>query len=386
MLILRPPWDSQPQEVVNLIGPLPSYLDWAVQWGAQGLSGGLGFAPSGTISLAATTHGVGVAGNGSNGYTGRTVALSSAAPHLILCSFIYRESGTNTAAYAFGENAGVGAFLQIEVGSGGSVDARWRKANGGNITTFTGPTAVVGRRYDIALHICSDTPSDNQMFVNGVQYSGGGTGGGTAITYTRETVSALRRDTVSNYSKMPVLFTAYGKTNVPAAADTALWQTLLEWTRNGLSIFESRHLHIPLSITSGGAYTLNLETGVYSFSGTDATLTKDSRLTLDSGTYALSGSNASLLKGLILEASSGSYSLSGSDVSLFYTHLLNASSGSYAITGSDATLTYTPTAGAYTLNAESGAYVLLGQDVTFVYSGSEVTLKAGSWIRYRIIT
>lgn len=155
---------------------------------------------------------------------------------------------------------------------------------------------------------------------------------------------------------------------------------------NPWQLFEPRQSYIPLSFTSGGAYTLNLETGVYTFTGNSATLTKDSKLTLDSGTYALSGSNASLLKGLILEASSGSYSLSGSGASLFYTHLLNASSGSYSVTGSDATLTYTPTAGAYTLNLESGAYVLLGQDVTFVYSGSEVTLKAGSWIRYRIIT
>jgi len=149
---------------------------------------------------------------------------------------------------------------------------------------------------------------------------------------------------------------------------------------------EPQNVYIPVSIIGGGAYSLNLETGIYSFTGSSATLSKNSKLTLDSGTYALSGSNASLLKGLILEAASGTYSLTGSDASLFYTHLLNASSGSYAITGSDATLTYTPTAGAYTLNAESGAYVLLGQDVTFVYSGSEVTLKAGSWIRYRIIT
>lgn len=151
------------------------------------------------------------------------------------------------------------------------------------------------------------------------------------------------------------------------------------------SVFEYSNIKIPTSILSG-AYTLNLETGVYSFTGNAATLTKDSKLTLESGTYTLSGSNASLLKGLILEASSGSYSLSGSDASVLYTHLLNASSGSYSITGSNATLTYTPTSGAYTLNLESGAYLLTGSDVTFISSGAEVTIKAGSWIRYRIIT
>lgn len=156
--------------------------------------------------------------------------------------------------------------------------------------------------------------------------------------------------------------------------------------KNPWQVFTPTSIHIPLSVLGGGAYTLNLETGVYSFTGSAATLTKDSKLTLESGTYTLSGSNASLLKGLILEASSGSYSLSGSDASLFYTHLLNASSGSYSVTGSDATLTYTPTSGAYTLNAGSGAYVLTGSDVTFSYSGGTITLKAGSWLRYRIIT
>ena len=140
------------------------------------------------------------------------------------------------------------------------------------------------------------------------------------------------------------------------------------------------------SPVAGGAYTLNAETGVYSFTGTDATLLHNYALTLESASYSLTGSNATLLKGLILDAASGSYTLTGSNASLVYNKLLNASSGSYSVTGSDANLIYTPASGAYVLNAESGAYVLTGSDVTFAYSGGTVTLKAGSWIRYRIIT
>ena len=136
----------------------------------------------------------------------------------------------------------------------------------------------------------------------------------------------------------------------------------------------------------GGAYTLNAETGVYTFTGSNATLLHNYALTLDSASYSLTGSNATLLKGLILDAASGSYTLTGSNATLVYNKILNASSGSYSVTGADANLIYTPTAGAYVLNAESGAYVLTGSDVTFSYSGGTITLKAGSWIRYRIIT
>jgi len=169
-------------------------------------------------------------------------------------------------------------------------------------------------------------------------------------------------------------------------APTALLQKLTSPKAAFAELVDPIHRYIPISITSGGTYTLNLETGSYSFTGSDAVLLKNSQLTLDSGSYSLTGSNASLLKGLILEASSGTYTLSGSDASLLYTHLLSASSDTYTINGADATLTYTPASGTYTLNAESGTYLLTGSDVTFIYSGSEVTIKAGSWIRYRIIT
>lgn len=158
-----------------------------------------------------------------------------------------------------------------------------------------------------------------------------------------------------------------------------------EITDNPWCLFGTRRQFI-WSPVAGGTYTLNAETGVYSFTGTDATLLHNYALTLESASYSLTGSNATLLKGLILDAASGSYTLTGSNASLVYNKLLNASSGSYSVTGSDANLIYTPASGAYVLNAESGAYVLTGSDVTFAYSGGTVTLKAGSWIRYRIIT
>jgi len=158
-----------------------------------------------------------------------------------------------------------------------------------------------------------------------------------------------------------------------------------EWLANPWQLFTPL-TQIIWTAPLGGAYTLNAETGAYTFTGSDVTLLHNYALTLESASYSLTGSNATLLKGLILDAASGSYTLTGNDATLVYNKLLNASSGSYSVTGADANLIYTPTAGAYVLNAESGAYVLTGSDVTFSYSGGTITLKAGSWIRYRIIT
>lgn len=172
----------------------------------------------------------------------------------------------------------------------------------------------------------------------------------------------------------------------------ALWQNLIPSQTqminlvrsNPWQLFAKRNFLITELLT--GAYTLNAETGAYTFTGSNATLLHNYALTLESASYSLTGSNASLLKGLVLDAASGSYTLTGSDATLVYNKLLNASSGSYSVSGADANLIYTPASGAYTLNAESGAYVLTGSDVTFAYSGGIATIKAGSWIRYRIIT
>lgn len=156
-------------------------------------------------------------------------------------------------------------------------------------------------------------------------------------------------------------------------------------TENPQRLYSQRRIWVPQT-SATGSYTLNAETGAYTFTGSNAVLLYNHFLTLDSASYSLTGSNATLLKGLILDAQDGSYTLTGSDAALVYNKLLNASSGSYSVTGVDANLIYTPTSGAYVLNAGSGAYVLTGSDVTFAYSGGLVTLKAGSWIRYRIIT
>jgi hypothetical protein len=92
----------------------------------------------------------------------------------------------------------------------------------------------------------------------------------------------------------------------------------------------------------GGGISIAVDSGGYSYAGTDARLIASRVLKADAGSYLYTGSAASLLKGFVLTASSGSYSY----------------------LGQDATLTYTP-AGAFILAANSGNYTYTGSNVNF---------------------
>jgi len=201
--------------------------------------------------------------------------------------------------------------------------------------------------------------ANRQGYVNGISPA--------AANTTTKTVTASSTVAVGAYWNAGAPVAGYywpGDIAIAGVFNRALSDSeIVSLSENPWQLF-TPYTQILLFSVLSGAYTLNAETGIYTVTGNDATL----------------------LKGLVLNAENGSYTLTGNDATLVYNKLLNASSGSYSVTGADANLIYTPGAGAYTLNAESGAYVLTGSDVTFAYSGGLVTLKAGSWIRYRIIT
>jgi hypothetical protein len=386
MLVIHQPWESQPQGSceIDWSNPITQGLAFVVSPGSGPIDiiRGKVWTPGG-ISISATEKGLGAdpASNASVGASLNIPWLTSNGAYTGDLSVFVISNPTASTTREF--------FLSY--------------TNGANEFYFGGNQTV-----SLAASSGTFAASTNVTSVQGVSASGYIDSKFRAFSYTRSASAAfgyLYANGVlvaSNAVVARAIGTSASVLRV-GGYSTANWgisgqiPIALGWDRalsadehkslsdNPWQIFQPYNIYIPAFLSSG-AYTLNLETGVYSFTGIDATLTKDSKLTLDSGTYALSGSNASLLKGLILEASSGTYSLTGSDASVLYTHLLNASSGSYSITGSDATLTYTPTSGAYTLNLESGAYLLTGSNVTFISSGAEVTLKAGSWIRYRIIT
>jgi len=365
MLILRSPWDNQPQGAAETLFR-PLFLNY----------------PGNHLPPTFTGAAVSVSRFG-QAVTQTSASNSSRTEYPFAFAGMVTGSKpwTFVAQQYFPASGGNYGVIGLRFGSGPTFCVFAGKLQFYTGTAFVDSGITVGTGWH-CVALSHDGSGSGTFFVDGVP---AGTTSLGSTTGSASTITVMNWDGVSaNYSPGLGAAQSFGAVFAERVPDAVL--SVVTRANDPWQLFEPQRVYIPVSITSGGAYALNLETGVYSFTGNAATLTKDSRLTLESGTYTLSGSNASLLKGLILEASSGSYSLTGSDASLFYTHLLNASSGSYSVTGSDATLTYTPTAGAYTLNLESGAYVLLGQDVTFVYSGSEVTLKAGSWIRYRIIT
>jgi len=386
MLILKKPWESQPQipwrieqshdliqgklravfcgeQIENRLGALVPTFFGPIQ--RKITLSGIGIRSEGSTTVAAQGVNCGAVSIANTGWTIATILTPvNYAPTSDPCGMIGVQDGVGGATWDRALAISSAAKFKAYLFDGAS-------------KTVTAASAVSAREYRVVvttdgatLWLYVDGTLEGSVSVSNDGFSGYSNPVFTVGGFTT-TISSARSNDVSYALFVGVAWSA---------------EKVQRWTKNPWQVFEPQNIHIPVSITSGGAYTLNLETGSYSFTGSDAVLLKNSQLTLDSGSYSLTGSNASLLKGLILEASSGTYTLSGSDASLLYTHLLSASSGTYTINGADATLTYTPTSGAYTLNAESGTYLLTGSDVTFIYSGSEVTIKAGSWIRYRIIT
>jgi hypothetical protein len=87
-------------------------------------------------------------------------------------------------------------------------------------------------------------------------------------------------------------------------------------------------------------------------------------IAVDSGSYSYAGTDAQLIASKVLKVDAGSYLYTGSAVSLLKGFVLATSAGSYSYLGQDATLTYTP-AGAFILTANSGNYTYTGSNVNF---------------------
>lgn len=129
-------------------------------------------------------------------------------------------------------------------------------------------------------------------------------------------------------------------------------------------LFARRRIWVPSS-TPGGSYSIAAQPGSYSVTGQSSTITRSKHIVADVGSYSLSGQNATI-----------NYTPTGTN------YTITANHGTYSITGQVATLLRSKQ-----IVADAGSYSLTGQNATINYSGSgTTTLKAGSWIRYRIIT
>ncbi len=154
--------------------------------------------------------------------------------------------------------------------------------------------------------------------------------------------------------------------------------------------------------TGGTAYTLALDSGAFTLTGTAATLRVARRLALDSGTFALTGTAAGLKVGRKLALAAGAFTLTGTAATLRATRSLACASGSFALTGTDAGLrvgrklaldsgTFALTGSAATLSVtragsslvlDSGAFVLAGADATLSVVRANVQQASGGNLRW----
>jgi len=117
----------------------------------------------------------------------------------------------------------------------------------------------------------------------------------------------------------------------------------------------------------GGGYTLAIDGGVYSYSGSPVNLLHNRTLSTDGGSYSYSGAALSLLYNRSLAIDGGVYSYSGQSIPLLHNRILSTDGGVYSYTGSAVTLTYSQTTG-YTLAIDGGVYTSSGGNASLLHN------------------
>ena len=128
----------------------------------------------------------------------------------------------------------------------------------------------------------------------------------------------------------------------------------------------------------GGGEILAIDSGSYTLTGSNVSLTAQYKSTLESGSYSLSGSALGLIHDSKLIADSGTYSLTGTQANLDIARKSIIESGSYNLTGSDVTLVYTPGGVGESLFIDSGAFSLTGSDIG-LKSTRLISVNSGSY-------
>lgn len=348
--------------------------------------------PPANISL--TSSIIGSALTTSSSLSGTAKATKSLVyPYVQIGYGYFTSSASNHFLSAF-TSSGYTSYLRLESATSVGFLVRYNFGTSRNIT-ITLPTAL-NTPICIIVVVYSDT--DYRLFANGLQVNGSlspGTLGTGLNTYNPIGHSLVGGIAFSGFGSGKALSDAEALTI--SANPQLIWESFIPQQR-----------YLPTSITSGGAYTLTANSGSYTLSGQDATILKSKVLNADQGTYTLTGQSASLFRSKVINAAQGSYALTGQSSTILRSKVLTAGQGSYTLTGQNATITYTGSGVNYTitadvgnytytgqaatikkskvLNASTGTYNVAGQAATLAYSGSNiVTLKAGSWIRYRTI-
>jgi len=127
--------------------------------------------------------------------------------------------------------------------------------------------------------------------------------------------------------------------------------------------------------TSSGLiqYTLSVDSGSYSLTGTSSSLKVNLKLACASGSYSLTGTSSSLKVNLKLACASGSYSLTGTSSNLIRGKILACASGSYSLTGTSSNLIR-----GKILACASGSYAVTGTSASLI-RGKILACASGSY-------
>jgi len=173
------PWDFQPQEPVEIHGEWRPSAVWLPSLGTQLLIPAGRAASNSNGQRSPTMHGLAYTHDGSSQYENWQLPsdISSARPVVIAASFIVTET-TTAVQTAFGLGGSVttsGLYSGVGQYAAGTVDSWVCTAISDLDFPITGPTAVVGNRYNV-IRISRGPFEADMMFVNGVAYVGSTTG------------------------------------------------------------------------------------------------------------------------------------------------------------------------------------------------------------------
>ena len=107
-----------------------------------------------------------------------------------------------------------------------------------------------------------------------------------------------------------------------------------------------------------GGYTISLNVGAYTYTGSD--VLADFHLTLDQGSYTYTGQSVAIGGGLFISLATGSYGLNGQAVNLVSDVGFQFDQGSYSLNGQNVALRYGQPG---ILTVLTGDYDMNGQDV-----------------------
>ena len=375
--VLEQSWKSQPQGNAALRPEIAQNLSVLTVGSRQDFIGCGSVTESGGITRNPSKVGQAWEGDGTDNIAWAVPkndgSLLAAGEHYFTLIVVFRKraAGASTGHIAgYGSSAGSGGNTLHRLVGGSTADQiqfQLQTSTGALLyNTASASAGINDQQWHCAVvpyQSTTTTANDSLVYwIDGVQRGSVARSVGTAnTTFDRASVgSGLRGGSLISAGNWDVALYAHLLTRMPDAWCAKASQLSSVWD----AVFQPRRIWVPQSSVVSG-YSITAQPGSYSITGQSSAITRSKHIVADVGSYSLSGQNATI-----------NYTPTGTN------YTITANHGTYSITGQVATLLRSKQ-----IVADAGSYSLTGQNATINYSGSgTTTLKAGSWIRYRIIT